>query len=308
MFVELVFDVCELRNRLFVWDMPVKATTWMRAAALGAALVGLLRSACSEDKAATSAPSLGRRGESCTSTIDCAPGLACVNEVCTVGDFVYQPTGKECVRIECRTPEDCCPEPPSYCVQLQQECAQGLTVSCSSWQTYCTCDPTVWACDENQCVEVCANRGALCNIRGICDGSRCVQCLMNTDCFSSNEVCTGNECVSQCEEQADCPYFHDCQNGACVEVGCSNDRECIAFTRNVLAYCDPEKECQIPCATDIECDSATSFDFTACINGLCQSVGCDSDEECRILLRVGSLGNDFEAECRVKPPEGQAAP
>jgi hypothetical protein len=32
-------------------------------------------------------------------------------------------------------------------------------------------------------------------------------------------------------------------------------------------------------------------------------VGCASDEECRILLRVGVSGNDFEAECREKKPE-----
>jgi hypothetical protein len=212
------------------------------------------------------------------------------------------PTGKECVRIECREPQDCCPELSLQCETLQELCGTGDTLACQQFETACVCDVLSWACEEDQCVEVCSNRGAYCQTGGICDGSRCVDCLSDIDCLST-QICTANECVTECTEQSDCPYFYDCQGGACVRVGCSNNRECVAATRNVLAFCDTERMCQVPCATDLECDSPQSFNFMACIAGLCQSVGCETNDECRVLLRAGELGDDFEAECRVVPPD-----
>jgi hypothetical protein len=53
----------------------------------------------------------------------------------------------------------------------------------------------------------------------------------------------------------------------CEEVGCTENRECIAATNNVLAFCSTEgelPECQVPCQTDAECQFS-GYDFMACV-------------------------------------------
>ena len=86
-----------------------------------------------------------------------------------------------------------------------------------------------------------------------------------------------------------------------MEVGCQDDRECIALTGSPLATC-VAGECQEPCEKDADCFSTSGtqvFSFAACVEGACTDVGCKTDEECKILLTLA--GNQlYEARCLPK--------
>jgi hypothetical protein len=76
--------------------------------------------------------------------------------------------------------------------------------------------------------------------------------------------------------------------------------ECIAVTQNVQATCGDSK-CSVPCQTDLECGNPMSYNFLACVSGTCVNVGCESDEQCRIMMGL-SPGSNIEAECRDATP------
>jgi hypothetical protein len=245
---------------------------------------------CGDDED-TSAARASQRGESCHSRLDCAAGLSCLGNVCTVANFPFSPTGKECMAIECREAADCCPEPIAGCATYEALCAAGDATYCSYVQMYCVCDTSAYACEENHCVDVC-DTDTDCVFGGTCVASRCVACASDDECLET-QICKNQQCVEKCTEKIDCPYFHDCQAGVCVEVGCNDDRECIAATKNVLAICSTDKKCQIPCQTDAECQSG-GYDFRACVNEFCVDIGCESDEECRLRMPAGQ-----DAVCRA---------
>jgi hypothetical protein len=108
-----------------------------------------------------------------------------------------------------------------------------------------------------------------------------------------------NTCTASCEIDEECPIFSACQNGGCVEVGCQTDRECVAYTKSVLATCGTDGTCVQPCSSDFECSSPTNFTYRVCQDGTCVDSGCDTDEECRIRLAVTAASGN-EAECRPK--------
>ena len=260
---------------------------------LVAGLFMLLPIGCGEDEDST-ASTLAQRGESCHSRLDCALGLSCINKECTVATFPFPPTGKECVPIQCRETVDCCPEPSAACELYQQNCSLGSTTDCTYYDLYCVCN---LECVEDQCISTCdtdTDCGGL-----PCVGSKCVECASNSDCLDT-EMCVEQECVAKCDEKIDCPYFHDCQDGVCTDVGCTVDRECIAATKNILAFCSPTpgegktvRECQIPCQTDAECNPSGAYGFMACINRFCVDIGCESDDECLLRYPAGQ-----DAACR----------
>jgi hypothetical protein len=231
---------------------------------------------------------LGVRGETCRSTKDCGSGLACIGSMCSIRSFNLSRTQNECVAIACRTVEDCL---PSDCRSLGTACDGGDTAACSQYDLYC--DVAQHACENDQCVDVCT-LDAQC-YSGTCVNGRCAGCATDVDCDSA-ESCIDGTCVyTACQEKADCPIFYDCQSGHCVEVGCANDRECIADTGTTRATCQ-NKECVVPCETDIQCDNPNAYNFTACIQGRCTPIGCESDSECRIIMNTSDFGGD--AECR----------
>lgn len=248
---------------------------------------------CSDDEEEGVAH-VSQRGESCQSRLDCAAGLACIANVCTVATFTYQPTGKECVPIECREAADCCKEPPAVCTTYQALCNAGDTYYCTLYDSTCVCDPDAYACENDKCVTRCETTSDC--LTGTCVAERCVECASDDDCPGDSQICQNQKCVEKCTEKIDCPYFHDCKAGVCVEVGCADDRECVAATRNVLAVCNAEKKCQVPCQTDAECQSAQGYSFRACVNQRCVDIGCETDDECR--LRPDALAGQDMA-CRV---------
>ncbi len=259
--------------------------------------VALPVAACGSDddnKAISAITGTAQRGESCRAHYDCASGLACVGHVCSVSNFPLTPIKRECVSVECRAPEDCCPTPPASCPTYKANCEAGITSYCTLYETNCVCTQDRWVCENDLCKEHCTT-DTDCSTGETCVNALCAECGSDSDCLTT-EVCKEQRCIPKCESNDDCQYFHDCVDGTCVEVGCKTDRECQAAMSNVLSIC-VEKECQTPCQSDIECDKPRDYGYSKCINGSCTDVGCETDEECRILLKV-QAGRGLDAVCR----------
>jgi hypothetical protein len=228
---------------------------------------------------------VGKRGESCRTRADCGDNLACIGGTCTLADFGVMASTKKCKLVQCKAPADCCPMPSSSCPFYNDFCMMGDQTYCDLYNTSCKCDETRWACTDSKCVLTpTCDATHPCASPLICSNTKCVQCAMDADCGGMGK-CTDGKCVTKCTKDGDCPYFNTCQAGACVKTGCTTDRECIASTGNVLSLCQ-KGECLEPCESDLECDSALQFKFHACIQGYCKDVGCETDEECRIMLKA----------------------
>jgi hypothetical protein len=233
----------------------------------------------------------GKRGESCQTRSDCETGLTCISGQCTIEEFGLEPTGKVCVSSACGAVEDCIQNVNCDTYQAQCELSPG-SFYCDYYDVYCV--EANWACTGGACLYTasCAT-DVNCPSNLVCDpdSMECVQCH-STDtlnCFG-NEECVDNTCQASCLDNADCPLFSECntEDNTCVEVGCQTDRECVAYTSNALAVCE-DGECSVPCQSDGECGDYFPYNFKACVEGTCISVGCETDEECRIYN--GSFGN-----------------
>jgi hypothetical protein len=276
--------------------------------------------ACSSDKSTSQGSSqVSKRGESCQSSGDCETGFICVRNVCSVGSYNLTPTGKQCFLVDCHAPEDCCPPPSPNCAILQADCEAGFTFECQSYQAQCVCDATKFSCDQGKCVQSCTpSDGGIgsfdsCRLFGStfsCVGGKCVECTKDADCMSfdgKQRICKDNKCQGKCDKDSDCDPFFRCDLGtaACVYVGCQTHLECVAKTGNPLAVCENMK-CGVPCKSDPECGVTTgvgglegvALGLQVCIDAHCVDVGCDSDDQCRILNHIQG-GSRTTAECRA---------
>lgn len=223
-------------------------------------------------------PVFSQKGETCERSADCATGLACQSHVCVEVNIALTATSNECVAIECRSVDDCCSNSsnPDLCKEQAR-------------------------CQEDSCVQVrtCQDAYYDCYSGDQCVNGLCVECAIDDDC-GFNQACSENRCVAACQRDSDCWLFQACQNGTCAEVGCKSDRECIASTGNAQALCR-DSECTVPCATNLECANLSNFNFEACINSVCTSLGCETDGECRVRLGayLGGARSGSDAECRA---------
>jgi hypothetical protein len=282
--------------------------------------IGLLFAACSADKSSQDSSRLSGRGESCRATADCNAGLVCVAGRCSVGSLNLQPTGKQCVLVSCHEAKDCCPTPPTDCALLLQECEGGLTFECDTYQSLCVCDGSKFSCDNGKCSQPCtpADSGTLdsCRVMGAgfsCVDGKCVECTKDTDCPTTgnvSKVCNNNKCQVKCAKDLDCdPFYHcDMSSSTCVFAGCMTNLECVAKTGNALAVCASGK-CDVPCQSDAECATTVSLPpgvvmsgLQVCVSSHCVDVGCDSDDQCRILNHI-SGGSKTTAECQPLPTQ-----
>lgn len=262
--------------------------------AMAVAAAFTLPLACGEDEE----PALGMRGEFCLSRTDCSSGLACMDNTCVLFNFGLKAAAKECVAIQCLEAEDCCPEPPVICPSYEAQCELAPdSLICDEYERQCVCQEENWECSEGQCIEHCDSVGDECVTGGKCNGTDCVDCVEDDDCLSTEE-CTNDVCETVCEEDEDCPLFHSCESRRCEYTGCATDRECVAARKDIRAFCDDEKICQVPCQADIECDNPYEFGNMACIAGLCANLGCESDEECRV--QMSGSRTILDAVCREK--------
>jgi hypothetical protein len=130
-----------------------------------------------------------------------------------------------------------------------------------------------------------------------------VTCALDEDCPVVGQRCANNTCVGACETNTQCPVFSSCEDGACVPTGCLDDRECVAALNNPRAVC-VETECQTPCDRDADCIASPVsqvFSFAACVDGLCEDLGCKTDEECKIRLSLAG-STFYEARCLANTP------
>jgi hypothetical protein len=290
-------------------------------AALGILAAGILGGCGSDDDEA--AVRLSRKGEACQTSNDCGPGLSCLPlptssgssstnagvSICVTGEFRIDTTAKECARIQCEAPADCCSTPPSNCPDLQAQCAGidggfGNTFACQQYDRLCKCDLAKWECNEGSCRSICTTDVDCGGGTLKCSGGRCVQCVDDLGCGVGN-TCLNGVCKPPCTNESQCPLFNRCTGGKCVESGCLSKRECVAATGNVEATCGTDGQCITPCQTDLECGNPKDYSFYSCINNQCTYTGCNSDKECEFYFKNGSsssvdAGAQTKYLCRPK--------
>ncbi|MDD9940659.1 MAG: hypothetical protein OXU20_06315 [Myxococcales bacterium] len=239
----------------------------------------------------------GDRGESCMARNDCNSGLACISQRCVENEFDVSVEPKQCVRVQCMEDADCCEafRPPVNCPMWQSQCDMGVTNSCTIFESNCICQ---LACQDQACVRVNRCETDLdCGGGGIvrCLDGTCTQCRAPADCPNEDDLCIAGVCRAGCERNEQCPLFHECQAGQCVEVGCTSDRQCLFSTRDPRSRCQ-DGQCVAPCQNDAECS-----DFHACEDERCVFVGCEADEECRVFLMLQNVPDSTRAVCRENP-------
>lgn len=269
----------------------------------------------------------GRRGTGCSVKNDCAQGLSCIQGVCQPSSFGLEPSGKECVQIDCASSADCCgnlsSEIPAKCRSRGSVCLQQLP-----------------GCVVKQCT-----RSGECGGGGVCVG-KCVvtsgECRGNVDCLANK--CLEGKCsldFGACASDADCAP-NNCAGGSCsclnpgytpADPVCS-DEDCDGLclwaceeSRCVLpSTCETNSDCvgARPLCVDgscVECSASTdcSFDkicldgscetrcqndsqcalFEACQAGECLYVGCRSDRECTLIPDPRTLGFSAGIDTRL---------
>ena len=294
------------------------------------------------DAAVETAPTHGKRGESCEASNDCDQGLACISGRCLESDFELNFVPKECFRVQCATSTDCCKDfkplggfTKQQCDTMKSNCEKAATYpppavippavttnDCVSWVNSCRCSsdcieeqcvtvPGVYclvdgqcfsgpaSCVNNRCAECTADDDCLTTLRPFCTGNACVQCGVDAHCTTPGSRCVSGVCQAGCTANEHCGQLQSCNSGKCVDTGCSSDRQCYFLTGDDRSRC-VNKKCQTPCAADAECTDP----FHICANGVCEFAGCDTDEECRAVLKLASqpaMSLD-RAVCRAPTP------
>ncbi|HEV8245157.1 MAG TPA: hypothetical protein VGP93_05290 [Polyangiaceae bacterium] len=243
----------------------------------------------------------GQQGETCQTRSDCEAGLTCIGGTCSVEDFGLDPTEKRCTSVECQAPADCISNYATSCdgdfgYRYECETFGPDYYYCDLVRIYCT--EANWSCTAGtcdytgSCAAAVSPSYACPSGEGFCDlaADACVDCQEAIDCGGASQDCVDNECVSTCEEDRDCPLLWTCNTAThqCKDTGCTNNRECVAYTGHALATCGTDGVCATPCQSDAECDNPNNYNFRACVDNYCADVGCETDEECRI--RSGNLG------------------
>lgn len=148
----------------------------------------------------------------------------------------------------CTTPEDCAQPSPSV-------------------------DADNYACTDGACVYLGCKSDAECEVLG------------NFKCEAIGEIPI---CIQQCESAAECisPSADACIEGRCQSLGCASDDECLAGGTQGVCEIDTETNsglCTYLCDTVADCDFGVAHldaDNFVCEAGVCEYLGCNSDEEC----------------------------
>ncbi|MGH7434455.1 MAG: hypothetical protein ACRENE_02190 [Polyangiaceae bacterium] len=244
---------------------------------------------------------LGARGDSCTSTPDCAAGLSCIKNgvggICDITSYglASTVTGKVCGG-ECNQASDCCELPVDtftvgatpihHCSDLaaiigtspcQANGTTGpLSQACFLQTAYCgSCGPN-WSCTGNRCLYTAqcsqGNTGVSPVVGGCAPTSRLGNGL-TTVCNATSMKCAGTVSTTGCSADADCtsnPYtaFGTATAGICqAPNGTGGDCVCLA------------KACYLACSKDLDC--ATGYTCDTAGTRTCKPVGaCTNDTQC----------------------------
>lgn len=253
------------------------------------------------------------RGESCQATTDCMSSLSCVMGTCRESGITLSHLTKSCHRVECSTKQDCCEAfaPNDKCDTYKANCAMD-PIFCNTYRSLCECSQD---CMDELCVAAqpgcMSDRECTSAQTPFCVDGKCRQCNKDSACPGTSAKCAEGVCMSPCTNDANCPLLFSCMDNACVQTGCSSDRECAFITKNSSAVCK-DKKCQSPCEADADCAgsaaamapgsgndvAAASSGFEICEQGECKFVGCETDIECRALLNIAGEKGKVRAVCR----------
>jgi hypothetical protein len=208
----------------------------------------------------------------CSTSADCAVGIACVNNSC----------GSKTDGQPCESASEC---QHNHCVDgfcCDQACT-GACRMCGVLSNLGHCTPIAAGTTDPR--GVCLNRGQpSCGTNGKCDGQGgCANWPIGTIC--GNESCTGNlytpaptcNAAGQCigPETLSCSPYVCGSGGRCFNV-CSSDAECLPPSTCVDHSCGL-KEAGARCSASFECKS------DHCAQGFCCLTACsDPCQACNL--------------------------
>jgi hypothetical protein len=251
---------------------------------------------------------LGRIGEVCQTSRDCASGLDCVPSpggasVCDIVSYGVMAGSKTCSG-ECSTATDCCDLPPglslsgtndagvfvsaSNCQDILLVLLGGNTSVCAThplpgssaasacffYQTYCGCAANTWSCSSGRCIYTASCQGTFANTLGGCPSFTRTRSALNTTCDMPGNTC--RTASSACSTAADCDGLFVTDT---VGVTCRGG-DCACYTG----------ACYLKCARDLDCQSGYSCDAS---KKLCVPAPCSNDAEC--FSRLGKA----RAKCKA---------
>lgn len=266
------------------------------------------------DGSVTPAPRLSKLRDSCDSTLDCEPGLVCVNVnnnfasgVCDLANFGLTPTGKTCGG-ECNTPTDCCQLPHGLNLSIpngggsvsvhncqdilqrilsgnaQTACASGsppapgsdVGIGCFYYQTYCSpgCTAATWSCTANRCIFAGSCTVNQANQFGGCPSQSRAGTGLVTSCDLIANRCQGQ--TSGCTSDA------QCGDGEPIV-----DRPSTCRGGDCTCY---NKSCYLKCSEDLDCEQGFSCDSS--IRLCVRNPGCTTNAQCADRL------SNVRAECK----------
>ncbi|MBN2499080.1 MAG: hypothetical protein JXR96_31115 [Deltaproteobacteria bacterium] len=227
----------------------------------------------------------GEPPASCLDDCDCYAGEHCVQGRCLVsgqdcaedsdcaGEEICQ--AGACTPRECSTREDCagpvclvckngiCTEPPAVC-RGDLDCCVGFHCN------FGTCEPDDTGCRiDEDCTEPGFPR---------CLEGECVQCLIESDC-ASGQVCEEGYCVDQGCSPYSCPLgqWCDLQDGQC-KPGCDANEDCEPpEVCNYATHTCGTTDCCGGCPGDQSCNPSTC----ACEDRCHSAEDCPEGYECR---------------------------
>jgi hypothetical protein len=207
---------------------------------------------------------------------------------------------KQCFKVECGAKDDCCKAfvPNANCPTYEMNCAMD-PIFCNTYRSLCQCSLD---CVEELCVAAapgCKSNAECTSAQTpYCLEGKCRQCDKDSACSGDRAKCSEGICMAACQRDEQCPALHSCEDGACVDTGCTSDRECAFIVKNSRAVCR-EHKCASPCSADEECmGTAERRGLEVCEAGTCVFVGCENDRECRALLGLENLQTNAQAVCR----------
>lgn len=235
---------------------------------------------------ATCKPTVPITPVGCISDSDCASDRACINSICR--NPCNCGSNSEC-RIKDHKPVCSCAQ--GYEGNPEIECVR---IGCRSDDE---CSPT-HSCINRQCVPACSPDGANCGQRAECYG------IAHRAICECPPGLTGNPkiaCVHlECEKNDDCPFDKSCINHKCENpcektVKCGREEICRVYQHEPQCTCPPGyvndaiegcRQLDDRCVADYECPTQTACIRGECVNPCNATEPCGVNTICRVLDTV----------------------